>query len=314
MTKSCVDHRRPGTTVGTGLLMALVIGISGCTNSQDGPIQLQDTFSTLRANIARYRPDFLTLKSSTDLGYRALTMQDYDKAAWHLEFEVENKPDEPAAKLYLGQVYAATGRTADAQRMYQAAMADGGSTSVERDSANAGRLVSEVAAERLAALGNPPGTAMTATAETQAGDNLESATVTSTIAPATDPMTPAEPQNDARAEDMPETVVISAAPRPVEPAATAPEQEVAPPEPTTAIHLASYKRRARADKGWDILRRQHPALSGLSATVVEADLGKKGVYYRLVADGSGSAEEAREVCRTIKSQGHDWCQIGRVSD
>lgn len=308
MNNCCFGHRRSRKRAAAMLLAAALIGTSGCAGGDSEPNRFSETLTAIRTSLTQYRPEFLSLKSSTDLGYRALAQQDYEKAAWHLEFEVETKPENPVPKLYLGQVYEATGRLAEAQEMYRAAMELGGTTTVERDSATAGRPVAEVAAELLAALGVAPGPAMAARAERTESGGLENAEIDEVIA------TPAAPDSAGPDPDaMPETVVISGASSTDEMPAAPPDMEIAKPQPTTAIHLASYKRRTRADKGWDILTRDHPELRGLEPTVIEADLGSKGIYYRLVAEGLGSAEDARKLCRTIKANGHDWCQIGRVS-
>lgn len=308
MNDRCFGRRRAGAWTATLLLAIALAGTSGCAGTEGEPNRFTQTLGAMRTSLAQYRPEFLSLKSSTDLGYRALTTQDYEKAAWHLEFEVENKPQDPAPRLYLGQVYAATGRMAQAQEMFRAAVELGGTAPVERDSATLGRTIAEVAAERLAALGVPPGPALAAGAGTTESDDLENAEVGAVMAttPAIEPVGPAP-------DTMPETVIITGAPPPVETPAAPRTIEATAPEPTAAIHLASYKRRDRADRGWDILTHDYPELRGLVPTVVEADLGPKGIYYRLVAEGLHSADEARKLCRTIKAHGHDWCQIGQVS-
>lgn len=301
------------------LTLTLALGTAGCAGVDENPSKFSQTVDAFRARFQQSRPEFLRFKSSTDLGYRALALKDYDKAAWHLEFETKNNPDDPAPRLYLGQVYAETGRIEQAQTMYRSAIALGPTATVKRDAAAQGRLIAEIAAERLAALSGP--------AESEsatAASILDAATVSGDMPGDVTPMMALPPDRaTARLEYEPETIVISAAtlPRtlaaatgPRTPAAAPAPEEIAEPVPTIAIHLASYKRRAKADAGWNILRRQNPELNALNPTVVEADLGPvKGIYFRLVANGIHSAKDARDLCRVLKSRGHDWCQIGTIS-
>jgi hypothetical protein len=293
--------------------------------------------NTIRARMAEYKPNFLALKSSTDLGYRALQTKDYDKAAWHLEFEVENSPMAPEPRLYLGQVYEETGQTEKAAAMYKSATQLDAGLLVAQDSTAQGRPVTEVAAERLAALKGTREVAAVAEQmavantppEMRPADDITDGAKGPNIFPddvqAQPPLTPpADPQTTEAAEpaQAPETVVVNAALEPVAQPAPAPVPEPVkafaaaptPPANTTAIHLASYKRRSDADRGWSVLTNKHPDLRSYEPAVIEADLGpKKGIYYRLVADGIGSRGQARDLCRTLKTQGHDWCQIGKMS-
>lgn len=299
----------------------LFAGAAGCANGNNESGRgesgrLVKTVDAFRAHLTQYRPDFLGLKSSTDLGYRALTLKDYKKAVWHLEFEIGNKPDDPAPRLYLGQVYAETGRIEEAQAMYRSATALGPTTTVRLDAANLGRPVSEVAAERLAVLtGSPETLNKTVSSRVESGlgeqNIFDETTVPGKEAPLTvSPMTAIAPIMAPPPEDVPETIVITSA--------TA-RHQVEPlnsgePISTVAIHLASYKSRTKADAGWKILARRYPDLSILEPLVVEVDLGPvKGIYYRLVADGLYSPTDARDLCRALKAKGHDWCQVGTVS-
>lgn len=299
----------------------LLVGAAGCASgdSESGPgdpNRLAKTVNGFRAHLAQYRPDFLGLKSSTDLGYRALAVKDYKKAMWHLEFEVENKPDNPAPRLYLGQVYAETGRTEEAQAMYRSAAALGPATTVKLDAANLGRPVSEVAAERLAVLTGPSEALNKTVSSRVEADFDEQNIFDETMVPGEEPQLTVSPMTDIAPvmapppEEVPETIVITSA---SEQHQTGP-LESGEPIPTVAIHLASYKSRTKADAGWRILTRRYADLSILEPVVVEADLGAaKGIYFRLVADGLHSPSDARDLCRALKAKGHDWCQVGTVS-
>lgn len=300
----------------TVLLGFLAMGTAGCSTGLDYSSRFSQTVDAIRARFNPFQPEFLRFKTSTDLGYRALALKDYDKAAWHLEFETKNKPNDPAARLYLGQVYAETGRPAQAKAMYQSAITLGSTATVTRDAAALGRPIAEIAAERLAALSGSAETesAPAASITTAALDvKMPMVTVPMPAPPSREPSPPSR-KIVAEPDDEPETIVISAATVPRSPAAIQADKPAPSPEPAIAIHLASYKRRAKANAGWDILRRRNPELDALDPTIVEANLGPvKGIYYRLVANGIRSAEDARDICRILKSRGHDWCQIGTVS-
>lgn len=82
-----------------------------------------------------------------------------------------------------------------------------------------------------------------------------------------------------------------------------------PKGPQSAIHLASYRSRKAADRGWTQLRRAHKdALEGLEHEVSKVDLGPgKGIYYRLKAGPLGDKEAAASLCRKLKSR-RQYCQ------
>ena len=91
--------------------------------------------------------------------------------------------------------------------------------------------------------------------------------------------------------------------------------EVAAAKPATAqktggtrIQLASVRSEEDARQEWDRLRRANPDLLGsVSATPVRADLGEKGVYYRLQTAPMADAER---VCRELKRR-NIGCIIAR---
>ncbi len=58
-----------------------------------------------------------------------------------------------------------------------------------------------------------------------------------------------------------------------------------------------------AKSEWDRLQHQFPdALGGLKLTVQRADLGAKGVYYRVQAGPLADAAKAKKVCAELKLQ------------
>lgn len=73
--------------------------------------------------------------------------------------------------------------------------------------------------------------------------------------------------------------------------------------PQPGIHLASYRSTKQAERGWSQLRRAHQELlGGLDFTVVEIDLGSKGIFFRLIAGPFANKEDASEACRKLKSR------------
>lgn len=73
--------------------------------------------------------------------------------------------------------------------------------------------------------------------------------------------------------------------------------------PQPSIHLASYRSTKQAEQGWAQLKRAHQnILSGLSHTIMEINLGSKGIYFRLIAGPYSSGSEAKDVCGRLKSR------------
>ena len=86
---------------------------------------------------------------------------------------------------------------------------------------------------------------------------------------------------------------------------------VAQPTGVFQIQLAALRSQEQARSFWNQLRGKHAkTLTKLDPTVVQADLGEKGVIYRLRAGPIGSEEEARAVCDALKAHKTD-CVIVR---
>ncbi|WP_135078612.1 SHOCT domain-containing protein [Terasakiella sp. SH-1] len=81
--------------------------------------------------------------------------------------------------------------------------------------------------------------------------------------------------------------------------------------PQPAVHLASYKSKRDASRGWTQLKRTHRSLlGGLSSEVSQVNLGPgKGVFYRLLAGPLDSKSEASNLCRKLKSK-RQFCEPG----
>lgn len=133
------------------------------------------------------------------------------------------------------------------------------------------------------------------------------------VAPATRPIAPA----GAPLALAPQTAPLAPAPIPgqVQPrlaATPTPPAAVAPPSAGAAsgefmVQLSSQKSEAEAQRAISQLQARYAALSGRSMDVQRADLGAKGVYYRVRAAG-GSQEQAASLCGQVKAAGGD-CMV-----
>ncbi|TWA70787.1 sporulation related protein [Azospirillum baldaniorum] len=116
---------------------------------------------------------------------------------------------------------------------------------------------------------------------------------------------PAPPQ----AQTPPQTPPAAAPkPQPAPPVAAAPAPQPAPAPAKASgggnwrVQLAAVRSEAEASTEWKRLTSRHgAALGGLSMQVAKADLGEKGIFYRI--QGVGLDEErAKSVCAQLKSQ------------
>jgi len=86
-------------------------------------------------------------------------------------------------------------------------------------------------------------------------------------------------------------------------------RKAAPSGPRPAVHIASFRSRKAADRGWAQLRRAHRGVLGnLKPEITRVNLGgKKGVFFRLVAGPLGSNADADQVCRQLKRR-RQYCE------
>ena len=79
--------------------------------------------------------------------------------------------------------------------------------------------------------------------------------------------------------------------------------------PQPAVHLASYRTRKAADRGWSQLRRAHKSLlSELSSEITRVNLGpSKGIFFRLKAGPLRDKAAAADMCRKLKSR-RQFCE------
>ena len=93
------------------------------------------------------------------------------------------------------------------------------------------------------------------------------------------------------------------------PAPTAPAATAAPTSGYVAV-LASRQSHMDALKSLADIQQKHPSvLQGRAADVRQANLGEKGMWYRVVVGPPGSREMANSVCGQLKSQGYSGCWI-----
>lgn len=70
------------------------------------------------------------------------------------------------------------------------------------------------------------------------------------------------------------------------------------------VQLAAFRAPSDAETAWNVARAQHrDALGALEAVVVEVDLGRRGVFYRLQAGPLPDQRSARQLCRTLQERG-----------
>jgi len=81
-----------------------------------------------------------------------------------------------------------------------------------------------------------------------------------------------------------------------------------------AVHLASYRQKKAARRGWRVLQKQFGrVLRGLKFKIERVDLGgRKGVFYRLKAGPLPSNAAAKKICRKLKAK-HQYCDPSTVN-
>ncbi|CAA6606137.1 conserved hypothetical protein [Rhodospirillaceae bacterium LM-1] len=74
-----------------------------------------------------------------------------------------------------------------------------------------------------------------------------------------------------------------------------------------AVHLASYKSREQAEKDIAMFKKKFPELAKLGMLAIKADLGSKGVYWRLKAGPLANAKAATALCAKLKAS-RQFCE------
>lgn len=78
------------------------------------------------------------------------------------------------------------------------------------------------------------------------------------------------------------------------------------------IQLTSARDEKAAWTIWSKLKNRHKLLNDAKPVVIKADLGAKGIYYRLRLGGYDSQSDARSVCSKLKSRGMS-CFVSKAS-
>jgi lipoprotein NlpI/cell division septation protein DedD len=84
------------------------------------------------------------------------------------------------------------------------------------------------------------------------------------------------------------------------------EPEAAAEAPTLSgwsVQISSAVEEKLAWGTWEKLKAKHRMLNDQKAVVIKADLGKKGIYYRLRLSGFDEKEDAQDMCGKLKSRG-----------
>lgn len=108
---------------------------------------------------------------------------------------------------------------------------------------------------------------------------------------------------------------IEVAPAQITSPAATPKAEPAPAASTAAapasggayvVQLMALREEAGAKNAWAALQKKHPSVLGGQALDIErADLGDKGVFYRVRAAGYETKAAAQSACTSLKSAGQD---------
>jgi hypothetical protein len=126
--------------------------------------------------------------------------------------------------------------------------------------------------------------------------------------PAPAPLKPSEEKPEPKKAAAAETTEIKA------PAVAPPAAKTTTVKAVKAmfrIQISAHRSAARAAASWEKLRRAHGAIVGsLIPHTERADLGKRGIYFRVQAGNFKTAAEARAVCAKLKAKRQD-CVIVR---
>lgn len=126
-------------------------------------------------------------------------------------------------------------------------------------------------------------------------------------------------EGSAVTEDQAEAPAVAAAPAPVRTpaAATTAPRQAAPRAATPTVganrlvQLGAVRSEESAKAEWRRLQTRYRAqLGGLEVSIQQADLGARGIYWR-VRGGPVSAEEGKKICDALKSAGQNCMVVGR---
>jgi cell division protein FtsN len=69
------------------------------------------------------------------------------------------------------------------------------------------------------------------------------------------------------------------------------------------LQIGAYKSQQDADAAWSSFKARHPAVASYQSNVKEADLGEKGIWYRLRIGAFPDKDTASAVCAKLKAEG-----------
>ena len=123
------------------------------------------------------------------------------------------------------------------------------------------------------------------------------------------PVTAAKPVETRTVETRTvETKAVETKPVAQTPVKTVEEKPVTASGGAYVVQLLALRDEAAAEKAWAGLQKKHPSLQAHASDVERADLGDKGIFYRLRAAGFGSKAEAQSFCASLKAAGQD-CMV-----
>ena len=276
-----------------------------------------------------------------DSGQYLFALADFDKA---LRYDY---PD--PARVYVAEAstFEKLQRTADARDALQKALAakPGYEPALQRLAALQGAPAAEVAGDEIHTADTSPASDQLPAAKAPSADLMGGEAQATEVAPDSSPklytdrvpqeqpvrVASAEPAPDAQPEAAPaeekvlavETVPEDASPAPAaQPAAE--ETQTASAEPAAAeapapkkmtgwvVQLASATTEDAAWSTWKKMQSRNKALASADPVVVRADLGAKGVFFRVRLVGFDSQGDAGRTCSKLKSKGVK-CYVSKAS-
>jgi len=129
------------------------------------------------------------------------------------------------------------------------------------------------------------------------------------LTPAVEPPKPASPTPPAARPPVVAAAPATVAPPPTKPTPTPPAAAPAPaaPAPTGKggykLQIGAVRSTEEAQKEWDRLKKANAdVLGALKADAVRADLGDKGIFYRIQAGTITGEAAAQQACNTLKQR------------
>ena len=125
------------------------------------------------------------------------------------------------------------------------------------------------------------------------------------VTPAAKPKPKAPEPSLRAAKSAPKPAAAKPAPAKPAPAKPAAAAVAAAPKPggNYVLQIGSYKSEAEANTAWKAYKRKHPLVGGYAPDIQRADLGSKGVWYRLRVGSFANRDAAGKLCSKLKADG-----------